>query len=88
MKIQLEKIEGGITAIPGLQAAGVSCGIKKDGSDDLALVYCLHPAACAGVFTTNKFKAPPLLVTEKHLANPVRALVVNSGNANACRIGV
>ena len=56
----------------------------KDGSDDLALVYCLHPAACAGVFTTNKFKAPPLLVTEKHLANPVRALVVNSGNANAC----
>ncbi len=84
MKIQLEKIEGGITAIPGLKAAGVSCGIKKDGLDDLALVYCPRAAACAGVFTTNKFKAPPLLITEKHLVNPIRALVVNSGNANAC----
>lgn len=84
MKIQLEKIEGGITAIPGIQAAGISCGIKKNNLDDLALIYFSHPAACAGVFTTNKFKAAPLLITEKHLANPIRALVVNSGNANAC----
>jgi len=84
MKIKLEKIEGGITAISGIQAAGVSCGIKKDNLDDLALIYCSRPAACAGVFTTNKFKAAPLMVTEKHLANPIRALVVNSGNANAC----
>lgn len=84
MKIKLEKIEGNITSVPGIHAAGVSCGIKKNELDDLALIYFTRPAVCAGVFTTNKFKAAPLLVTEKHLANPVRALVVNSGNANAC----
>lgn len=84
MKIKLEKIEGGITAIPGIQAAGIGCGIKKNNLEDLALIYSSRPAACAGVFTTNKFKAAPLIITEKHLANPVRALVVNSGNANAC----
>jgi glutamate N-acetyltransferase/amino-acid N-acetyltransferase len=87
MEIKLKKIEGGITAISGVQAAGVNCGLKKNNGDDLALIYLFHPAVCAGVFTTNKFKAAPLLITEKHLAGPVRALVVNSGNANACTGG-
>ena len=85
MKIDIEKIEGGIDVVPGVQAAAVSCGLKKgDPVDDLALVYLTHPAVAAGVFTMNKFRAAPLLVTEKHLNNSVRALVVNSGNANAC----
>ena len=84
MKLSMERIEGGITAIEGIEASGVCCGLKKDGTDDLALVYFRDPAVSAGVFTSNRFKAAPLLVTERHIKNPVRALVVNSGNANSC----
>ncbi len=84
MEITIEKIAGGITAVPGIAAAGVRCGIKKDGGRDLALLYSEGPAAAAGTFTTNRVKAPPLLFTEKHIQNPVRAVVINSGNANAC----
>ena len=80
----MEKVEGGITAVKGVEAAGVYCGIKKNGQKDLALLYCPEPAQAAGVFTRNRFKAPPLLVTEKHIKHPVRAVVINSGNANAC----
>ncbi len=84
MKYWLEKIEGGITAVPGVEAAGVHCGLKKNGEKDLALLYCPQPAVAAGVFTSNRFKAPPLKVTENHIENLVRAVVINSGNANAC----
>ena len=80
----MEKVDGGVTAVQGVEAAGVYCGIKKNGEKDLALLYCLEPAQAAGVFTRNRFKAPPLLLTEKHIKNPVRAVVINSGNANAC----
>ncbi|NMB34850.1 MAG: bifunctional glutamate N-acetyltransferase/amino-acid acetyltransferase ArgJ [Firmicutes bacterium] len=82
--ISLEKLPGGITAVQGIDATGVHCGLRKNGSEDLALLYSRKPAAAAGVFTTNKFKAAPLLVTEKHLHHPVRAIVINSGMANAC----
>ncbi len=74
-----------IAAVPGFEAAGIHCGLKRNGgSKDLALIFSKKPAAAAATFTTNSFKAPPLLVTEQHLANPVRAIVVNSGIANAC----
>lgn len=82
--ISWEKVPGGITAVQGIDAAGVHCGLRKNGSEDLALLYSRRPAAAAGVFTTNKFKAAPLHVTEKNLHHPVRAIVVNSGMANAC----
>ncbi len=84
MKYWLEKIEGGITAVPGVEAAGVHCGLKKNWEKDLSLLYCPKPAIAAGVFTSNRFKAPPLKVTENHIENPMRAIVINSGNANAC----
>lgn len=80
----MEKIPGGICVTGGIQAAGVSCGLKKNGDKDLALIFSQKPATAAGVFTKNKFRAAPLLLTEKHLQNPIRAVVVNSGNANAC----
>ncbi len=80
----LEKVRGGITAVRGFEAAGVHCGLKKNGENDLAMLYSREPAVAAGVFTTNKFKAAPLYVTEKHICHPVRAIVINSGIANAC----
>ncbi|NLL59037.1 MAG: bifunctional ornithine acetyltransferase/N-acetylglutamate synthase, partial [Firmicutes bacterium] len=77
-------VKEGITAVPGIVAAGVHCGLKKNGDKDLALIYSKESSVAAGVFTRNKFKAPPLLVTARHMAGPVRAVVVNSGIANAC----
>ena len=84
MDISMENIPGGITAVDGIEAAGVSCGLKKTGEKDFALLYCREPATGAAVFTTNRFKAPPLLVTEQHLVGSVRAVAINSGIANAC----
>lgn len=73
----------GITAVSGFKAAGISGGIKK-GKKDLTLIYSLKDAAVAGVFTTNLVQAAPVLVCKERLDNPIRAIVVNSGNANAC----
>ena len=84
MKLSMENILGGITAVDGFEAAGVACGLKKNGEKDFALLFCREPAAAAAVFTTNKFKAPPLLITEQHLGGTVRAVAINSGIANAC----
>ncbi len=70
--------------MPGVEAAGLHCGIKKNGDKDLALLYCPAPARAAGVFTRNRFQAPPLRVTQAHLPGSVRAVLINSGNANAC----
>jgi glutamate N-acetyltransferase/amino-acid N-acetyltransferase len=79
------KGRGGVTAPEGFQASGVACGIKESGQPDLAMLYSEVPASAAAVFTTNLFRAAPLRVTESHLEDgTLRAVVVNSGNANAC----
>ena len=72
-----------ITGVKGFKAAGVCCGLKKSGPD-MALLYSEQPAAAAGVFTRNLVQAAPVHLCRKHIANPIRALAVNSGNANAC----
>lgn len=78
-------IEGGIAAPRGFRAAGVMAGIKYPDKYDVALIYSEVPAQAAGVFTRNKVKAHPLLLTQKHLGNGMaQAMVANSGNANAC----
>lgn len=81
----IKKINGGITAAEGYQAAGLSCGIKKSRNKDLALIYSECPATSAAVFTTNHFKAAPVLLSiDKIKNNTMRAILINSGNANAC----
>jgi glutamate N-acetyltransferase / amino-acid N-acetyltransferase len=83
-KSKLTKLDKtGVTVAKGFQAAGISCGIKK-GKKDLALVYSEKDAVAAGVFTLNQVQAAPVLLCKAHLENPIRAIVVNSGNANAC----
>ena len=70
--------------VPGFQAAGIAAGIKEDGRKDLALLYSEVPAKAAGVFTTNVFKAAPVLLDmERIRGGAARAVIVNSGNANA-----
>jgi glutamate N-acetyltransferase/amino-acid N-acetyltransferase len=81
-------ITGGVTTALGFRAAGVSAGIKaKAGSLDLALLVSDVPAVTAAVFTTNKAVAAPILVCRDHLQRSgatTRAIIVNSGCANAC----
>jgi glutamate N-acetyltransferase/amino-acid N-acetyltransferase len=79
-------IEGGITAPRGYQASGVFAGIRKV-KKDLALIVSEVPATVAAVFTKNKVVAAPLVVDKLLLErgnNTCRAILVNSGNANAC----
>lgn len=73
----------GVTAASGFQAAGIAGGIKK-GKKDIALIYSDKPAVAAGVFTLNQVQAAPVHVCKEHLQNQIRAVVINSGNANAC----
>ncbi|OGC03566.1 bifunctional ornithine acetyltransferase/N-acetylglutamate synthase [candidate division WOR-1 bacterium RIFOXYA12_FULL_43_27] len=73
-----------ITSPKGFKAAGLACGLKKSGKKDLAIIYSEVPAAAAAVFTTNKFKAAPIIVSEKQIKHgKIQAIVANAGNANA-----
>ncbi|MFZ1977449.1 MAG: bifunctional glutamate N-acetyltransferase/amino-acid acetyltransferase ArgJ [Bacteroidota bacterium] len=80
-----QECSGGITAAKGFVAGGLYCGIRKL-KKDLAIIRSISPAAAAGVFTTNKTQAAPVLLDKQHLQQSKRcsAIVVNSGNANAC----
>ena len=69
----------------GFRSSGISAGIKVDGSLDMALIYSDVLATAAGVFTTNQVCAAPVKLCRAHLKEPhARAIVVNSGVANAC----
>ena len=75
----------GITAPLGFQAAGIHCGIKKPDVLDLALCVSDVSGPIAGVFTKNRVVAAPVLLDRQHLRSRLgRAIIVNSGNANAC----
>lgn len=78
-------VPGGVTAPKGFRAAAVCAGIKKQERPDLALLVSDVEAAVAGVMTTNRIKAAPLLVDQPRLKRgKARAVVMNSGCANAC----
>ena len=71
--------------VKGFQAAGLAAGIKKHGGLDLALIVANSPVAAAGVFTRNRVKAAPLLLCQRRLrSGQAQAILINSGNANAC----
>jgi glutamate N-acetyltransferase/amino-acid N-acetyltransferase len=74
-----------ITSPKGFLAAGVRCGIKKSGKNDLGLLVCPTGAKAAAVFTTNKIVSAAVTVCKRHVKNSaISAVVVNSGNANTC----
>jgi len=80
-----------ITSPRGFLAAGVHCGVKKSGDNDLGLLVCPAGAKAAAVFTTNKIVSAAVTVCKQHVKNPsISAIIVNSGNANACtgRLGI
>ena len=89
----IRAIDGGITAPSGFRAAGVACGIKRapaagqPAALDLALVTAAAPASAAGVFTTNRAVAAPVVLSREQLRRSggrASAIVINSGCANAC----
>jgi glutamate N-acetyltransferase/amino-acid N-acetyltransferase len=81
-------VEGGVCAAKGFQANGLNAGINPDKSkNDLGLVYSEVPCQTAAVYTQNKVKGAPILVTKKHLEESggmAHAVLVNSKNANTC----
>ncbi len=93
-------VDGGVCAAKGFQANGVQCGLAHKAltegeapasptsgkkKNDLAVIYAACPCATAAVYTTNKVKGAPILVTQKHLKNGMaQAVIVNSVNANTC----
>ena len=82
---EFNPVNGGITAPLGFSAAGVHAGIKKSGAPDMALVVSDPAAAVAGVFTTNRIQGATVRLCRERLGNKLAtAVIVNSGNANAC----
>lgn len=79
-------VPGGVCAPKGFQAAGVHCGIRKNRTKkDLGMIYSTVPCAAAAMYTQNKVKGAPILVTQDNLKNGLaQAVIVNSGNANTC----
>jgi len=69
--------------VPGVRLGVAMAGVRKAGRKDLLVMRLAEGSQAAGVFTRNRFCAAPVLLARRHLKNPVRALVVNTGNANA-----
>jgi glutamate N-acetyltransferase/amino-acid N-acetyltransferase len=84
---EIRSISGGVTAPAGFRASGLHCGIKASGKPDLSLVDSDQAANAAAVFTLNLAKAAPILLCQDLLASShgqARAIITNSGCANAC----
>ena len=78
-------IDGGITAVPGILAAGITAGIKPSGKKDIALIYSSAPAPGAAIFTTNQVKGASVLVSQEHVRDgKAQAIVASSGCSNVC----
>lgn len=82
----MRKIDGGVTAPMGFQAAGIAAGIKKENVKDMAMLYSTEPCKVAGTFTKNVVKAAPVIWDRDIVRGKgtARAVVCNSGVANAC----
>lgn len=82
----IEIINGGVCAAQGFTAGGMHCGIRKNHSKkDLSIIYSKVPATTAAVYTTNKVKGAPLIVTKNNISDGyAQAVICNSGNANTC----
>ncbi len=82
-----EFIDGGVCAAKGFKASGVIAGIKAGNTTkrDLALIACETRCKTAALYTTNKVKGAPIIVSREHLNDGfAQAVIVNSGNANTC----
>lgn len=88
MENVFKSVDGGVCAAKGFAANGLNCGLNPNpDKNDLGLIYSETECNAAAVYTTNKVKGAPILVTRHHLAatgNRAKAVIVNSKNANTC----
>ncbi len=86
--MEFTKVQGGVCAAQGFVANGLNCGLNSDkDKNDLGMIYSKEVCKAAAVYTTNKVKGAPILVTKKNLektGNQAKAVIVNSKNANTC----
>ncbi len=80
----MKRIKPNLSAVNGFVAKGINCGIKNKNKEDLGIILCKNGAIASGVFTKNHIKAAPVLYTKHIINNKINAVIVNSGNANAC----
>lgn len=82
----IEIAGGGVTTPRGFLASGIAAGLKQSGKPDIGLLASEVPAVARGAFTTNRFRAAPVVYDTEVLGKglPVKAILINSGNANAC----
>ena len=90
---EFKVIEGGVCAAQGFRASGVYCGIKENPTkkNDIAMIVSDVVCNAAGVYTQNKVKGAPVVVTKKNLeksGGKAKAVIVNSKNANTCNAAV
>ncbi|HAJ94816.1 MAG TPA: hypothetical protein DCP02_01160 [Actinobacteria bacterium] len=79
--------DGSITSVPGFQAGSAHCGLKNSKEKtDICIIYTPTGSVCSGIFTTNSFQAAPVIINRESLENnnKIKAIIVNSGIANAC----
>ena len=87
VRVPFKVVDGGVTAARGFRAAALSCGIKNPEATrlDLALIVSDAPTVTDAVYTTNKVRAACVRVSQAHIREgDTRAIIANSGNANAC----
>jgi len=82
-KQKIKESSGGVTAPQGFLSAGINCGLRKS-KPDLALIYSTEKCVAVAAFTKNLFRAAPVVVSKENIKNPIQAVIINSGNANAC----
>ncbi len=82
-RVTITSMSIGITTPTGFRASGTTCGIKKSGKPDMALIVADRPCSVAGVFSTNRFPGAPVVLGRERVSNGIaRAIVINSGIAN------
>jgi glutamate N-acetyltransferase / amino-acid N-acetyltransferase len=79
----MKVLESGLD-VPGYKFAAIECGIKKQGRLDFCAITADKPCNAAAMFTTNKIFAAPVRLSRERVNNPVRAILINATNANAC----
>ena len=80
----MEKIKGGLETVKGYSFSSLECGIRYDNRLDYTIISADNPCNAAGVFTTNKIYAAPVKICRERINNSIKAIIINSTNANAC----
>ena len=82
MNVTMKQVEGGVCAAAGFSANGLNCGLNPDrNKNDLALIWSEKECTAAAVYTTNKVKGAPILVTKKIIVHIYREIKINSTNS-------